>query len=40
MPRPYSEDLRSQVIRKRDEGKTVMEIVNESNVRKTFVYDS
>ena len=39
MPRPYSEDLRSRVIRKRDEGKTVMEIVNELNVRKTFVYD-
>ena len=39
MPRPYSEDLRSRVIMKRDEGKTVMEIVNELNVKKTFVYD-
>ena len=39
MPRPYSQDLRSRVIKKRDEGKSVPEIVKELNVKKTFVYD-
>ena len=39
MAKPYSIDLRNRVISKHNEGKTVSEIANELNVKKTFVYD-
>jgi len=36
---PYSIDLRERVILKYNEGKSVLEIVNELNVKKSFVYN-
>ena len=39
MPNPYSIELRNQVIAKYTEGKDVTEIVNELNVKKSFVYN-
>jgi len=39
MAKPYSIDLRKRVITKQSEGKSVAEIANELNVKKTFVYD-
>jgi transposase len=39
MAKPYSVDLRNRVITKRNEGKTIPEIANELDVKRTFVYD-
>jgi transposase len=39
MAKPYSEDIRNRVIRKRNEGKTVAQIMSELDVKQTFVYD-
>ena len=38
MPKPYSEDLRKRVIDKTNEGKTVEQIMDELDVKETFVY--
>ena len=40
MPKPYSMDIRTRVIKKHQEGKTVKEITNELAVKATFVYDT
>ena len=38
MPKPYSEDLRKRVIDKTSEVKTVKQIMDELDVKETFVY--
>jgi len=40
MPKPYSMDIRTRVIKKHQEGKTVNEITEELDVKPTFVYDT
>ena len=39
MPKPYSEDIRKRVIQKKEAGKTVSEIIEELDVKPTFIYD-
>lgn len=39
MAKPYSVDLRTRVIEKHRNGKSVTEIIDELNVKRTFVYD-
>jgi len=40
MPKPYSMDIRTRVIKKHLEGKLVSEITNELDVKPTFVYNT
>ena len=39
MPRPYSADIRTRVVKKHLEGKKAKEIAKELDVKHTFVYD-
>ena len=39
MPKPYSMDIRTRVIKKHLEGKSASEIASELDVKLTFVYD-
>ena len=40
MPKPYSMDIRTRVIKKHLAGKSVIEITKELEVKATFVYDT